>query len=302
MTRAVERSAQGARGSTVSRRSGRATVLSDIERTFVVKLLFAWVRAGLPVEAFIQTATVAAPFIEGPAGRAGVGIRTDIADFSQVLTVWNSNPKYLQKGKPCALSLTGPLSMKSLAYDTNPNFKLAEVMEYLNECDCLRRVGKLYAPRANSPLMRGSRSNIVSTRGTKGQGATQGRILYALASNLDHNFAPKDQWESWYDFAAECANFPVSQLESFSRFLYQQSDAFLGVINEYMNQRESSRDQNEPTCRVVVELFESRSPNREISTELKAALQSIHAHFPARRHEGAQTRAGTKVKRKVRRG
>jgi hypothetical protein len=126
-------------------------------------------------------------------------------------------------------------------------------------------------------------------------------MLDELATNFDHNFVPKHRCGSWYEFAAECAKFPVSQLEAFSRFLYQQSDAFLGLINEYMHQREISRDPNEPTRRIVVELFESRSPNNEISEELKAALRGIEAHFRAQRPASVEARGGTQSKGKVRR-
>jgi hypothetical protein len=83
----------------------------------------------------------------------------EIGDAAHVLTVWFTEPAYLDAaGKPRPLPLEGASrSVAALVRSVDRRLDAREVLAYLLRSGAVRRHGKRYVPRARMLLLRGAR-------------------------------------------------------------------------------------------------------------------------------------------------
>src|SRR5450631_3191029 len=90
-------------------------------------------------------------------GRHGAGSSTQSDDAAHVLTLWFTEPEYLQDGQPRPLFLRGAApSIEALVRHIQPGPTVNAVMQFLLATRALRRIGRRYVPRARTVRHRGS--------------------------------------------------------------------------------------------------------------------------------------------------
>lgn len=107
--------------------------------------------------------------------------QADHEAFGRMLTLWYSNPQYLDdKGFPRSLPLRGRLSLESLAFRAGFRAKLRTLLRYPLSSGALLKQGKQYLPR----------DRVLHLRGPEGLHHPQSlRGLWGLLETLAHNRA-----------------------------------------------------------------------------------------------------------------
>jgi hypothetical protein len=172
-------------------------------------------------------------------GRHGAGSSTQSDDAAHVLTLWFTDPDYLQHGQPRPLFFRGTApSIETLVRRIQPGPSVGAVMEYLLATRTLRRIGRRYVPRARAALHRGS---------PRSQSARSLRILLGLLRNIEHNARPRSAGPSWPEFTADCPQFPVRLRAAFDTRALKEALEMTWQKDAEMRRAESSRRPGEPT-------------------------------------------------------
>ena len=172
----------------------------------------------------------------------------EMTDASHVLTIWYSDPQYLdQQGMPRPLPMQGVApSLEALIERVSPRLAVDEVLHYLLKVRALRRIGRRYAPRSRSLALRGTGgpTNFRNLRG-----------LTAMLRTLEHNGRPRRLARGWFEVFAENPAFPARARAAFDARLDRLGMDFLQAIDSDMHRRELTRKPGEPTVRIGVGVY-----------------------------------------------
>jgi uncharacterized protein DUF6502 len=172
----------------------------------------------------------------------------EMDDASHVLTLWFSDPAYLDsKGNPVALPLRGAGgSLEALARRVDEKLEAREVLRYLSRRGALRRTGVRYVPR----------ERVLSLRGAGGPDNFRHlRGLLGMLRTLAHNGQPKRRVPGWFEVFAENPRFPVSARAGFDKRLRASGNKFLYQMDSDMHRRERARKKGERTVRIGVGVY-----------------------------------------------
>ena len=181
------------------------------------------------------------------APRAMAALR-EMDDASHVLTLWFSDPAYLdRRGAPLPLPIRGAGgSIEALAFRVDPKLDVREVLRYLSQRGALRRAGARYVPK----------DRVLSLRGAGGPDHFRKlRGLLGMLRTLEHNGQPKRRVPGWYEAFAENPRFPVSGRAAFDKRLRVWADKLLYQLDADMHRREQGRKGGERTMRIGVGVY-----------------------------------------------
>jgi hypothetical protein len=189
-------------------------------------------------------ALAAAPTVK--AGRRIEGLR-ELTEAAHVVTLWCSSPDYVdERGVPKRLPARGRRrSVESLARRACPHLHLDDVLKYLTKTQTVRKVGRAY--RLNR--------RWVNVRGLEGYAHTRSvRALVNHLRTLEHNLCSPTDADSWFEFAVDNLEFPVSHLPAFDRRLRREGLGWLRKADLFMQQCAAERDPAEPTVWLGVDM------------------------------------------------
>jgi Family of unknown function (DUF6502) len=167
----------------------------------------------------------------------------EISDATHVLTVWFSDPSYLdQAGMPRPLPLRGSeQSLETLVSSINRRLDADEVLAYLLKGRALRRLGSRYVPRARE----------LSLRGVRGPNEFRNlRGLLAMLRTFEHNNRPRRQARGWFEFSAENPRIPKRACRKFDEFVGVRAKRLLYDIDSELRRLELTCKPGEPTVRL----------------------------------------------------
>jgi hypothetical protein len=206
--------------------------------------------------------------LTAPVGAAGRRIQElrELPEAAHLVTLWCTSPDYVdERGAPRRLPARGRRrSLEALARRVSSSLDVEEVLHYLMKTQTLRKVGRTYA------LTR----RWVHVHGLEGYAHTRSvRALVGLLRTLEHNLCAPTGADSWFEFAADNLQFPVSQLAAFDRRLRREGLGCLRKLDLFMQQCAAERDPAEPTVWLGVDMHR---------------FQQDPAVSPARRHQSSQ--------------
>jgi hypothetical protein len=167
----------------------------------------------------------------------------EISDATHVLTVWFSDPAYLDEtGMPRPLPLRGTRrSLETLVSSIDRRLDAEEVLAYLLKGRALRRLGSRYVPRGR----------VVSLRGVRGPNEFRNlRGLLAMLRTLEHNGRPRRQAPSWFEFCAENPRIPKRACVKYDDFVSVRAMRFLYDVDSELRRLELTCKPGEPTVRL----------------------------------------------------
>jgi hypothetical protein len=185
------------------------------------------------------------PATWAPKARAAL---REMDDASHVLTLWFSDPAYLDRGGgPLALPIRGAGgSIEALAKRVDPKLEVREVLRYLSRRRALRRIGTRYIPR----------ERILSLRGAGGPDNFRHlRGLLGILRTQEHNGQPKRRVAGWYEVFAENPRFPVGARAAFDKSLRTWGNRVLYRADSEMHRYERARKRGERTVRMGVGIY-----------------------------------------------
>ena len=171
----------------------------------------------------------------------------EVIDAAHVLTVWHSDPVYLDAdGEPIRLRTRGEgPSLEALIKRVDVSLDLAEVIRYLVRARTIRRSGSGYLPRSRAVLLRGA----------GGAGNFLGlRMLVGVLRNVEHNSQPKHRARRWFQRFAENPHFPVRARVELDDKLERLAE-ILNSLDADMHRAESARRPGEPTVRMGIGIY-----------------------------------------------
>lgn len=167
----------------------------------------------------------------------------EISDATHVLTVWFSDPTYLDEaGIPRPLPLRGSeRSLETLVSSINRRLDADEVLAYLLKGRALRRLGSRYVPRGR----------VLSLRGVRGPNEFRNlRGLLAMLRTFEHNNRPRRQARSWFEFSAENPRIPKRACRKFDAFVGVRAKGFLYDVDSELRRLELTCKPGEPAVRL----------------------------------------------------
>lgn len=171
------------------------------------------------------------------------GAKREISDAAHVLTLWFTEPAFLDPlGEPRPLPLRGSSqSLAALVRSVDSRLDAREVLRYLLLTGAVRPAGARYVPRARSVLLRGARGpDYFRTL----------RVLANMLRTLEHNVRPQRVVRGWFEYFAENPRFPASARAAFDARVNRLGKEFLYRLDAYMRRREIRRRPGEPTVRL----------------------------------------------------
>jgi hypothetical protein len=185
-------------------------------------------------------------------------VERELVDAAHVLTLWLSDPNYLDKaGQPLRIRLHGtPPSLDALIQQANPELDSAQVVKYLIRTGSAGKVGQRY---------------VVKNRGVSFEGDPELTYAHGLQAvlgmlrTIENNAVPKKDRRVWFEFFAKNPRFPVRLRGKFDERLRRLGFDFLKRLDADMQRAEQSRQPGERTVRLAVGLFQSEEEGRRSS-------------------------------------
>jgi hypothetical protein len=206
-------------------------------------------RCGYQPDAIEQEVVAACRKIPKSWARSFPATLREMRDASHVLTLWFSDPAFLDAtGNPRALPLRGArASLEALVRRVDRSISASELLSYLLRMRALRVVHSRYVPR----------DRVLSLRGAGGPDNFRGlRGLLGMLRTLEHNGLPKSRASGWFEAFAENPRFPVSRLLAFEKRLRRFGNRALLQLDADMHRREIARRPNERTIRLGVGMYQ----------------------------------------------
>jgi len=239
-----------------ARVSRRDAAVPEIVVETIELLSFLLARTGLSPSVLVRLVREAADRVPSSVVREGRRAAREMMDASHVLTLWFSDPDYLdQRAVPIPLRVRGPApSLATLIRRIDPALDVTEVVRYLLKARALRRVGRSYVPRGRTIQMRGTAAPVHERNL---------RPLRGMLRTLEHNSRPRHEGRSWLELLAENPLVPVSALAR----LDAQFDRLGGELarrwDAAMHLAERRRRPGEPTVRLGIGVYRFESePHR----------------------------------------
>jgi len=201
----------------------------------------------------------------------------DMIDAEHVLTVWYSDPDFLDpQGAPLTLSARGRgPSLAALARRVDASLDPSDAIAYLLKVNALRRVGARYIPRARDLRMRGTAP--VHRRSL--------RPLLGMLRALEHNGRPREEARAWFEELVENPRVPVRKLAEIDAMLERLGGDFARRMDALMHRAERARRGDEPTVRLGIGVY-------RFDDEVQAADPPLRSA----RRTGARRRPRTRMR------
>jgi hypothetical protein len=189
--------------------------------------------------------------VHAAAGGRANPIPADIDVNAHVLTLWSQERDYLlPDGQWRPLPASGPApSIEALVNMVGRGLTLKKVLAELLSNGSLRREGRLYLP---------SDTWVAHPSNSPSQLAHHMRVFVDFLRTLDHNRRARRPEQRWYEFAADNAAVPVSQLAALNRYLRTTGHAFLRDKDVFMYRLARGSKEGEPTVPVTIGLYLSQ--------------------------------------------
>jgi hypothetical protein len=150
--------------------------------------------------------------------------------------------------------MRGPApSIESLVRALGGGLTIESAMQSLMASQSLRRSGGKYIPR-NSWV-------VVYPSDSLSQYAHHMRVFVDFLRTLEHNTRARSMSQRWFQYAADNAFVPKSQIAALSRQLRKSGMAFLKDKDALMHRMARGRKPRESTVPVSIGLYLSRSPS-----------------------------------------
>lgn len=161
-----------------------------------------------------------------PSPRPGHINRITLHDPGHVLTLWASDPDYVDAhGMPRPLAVRGPApSIDALVRRVRPKLRLEDALYYLLKTHAVRRIGRKYIPTGE----------FVRHAPDSTQSAHHLLVLYQLVRNFEFNAQVRPGDVSWPQRVAECPDFPAHELPAFIDAFKLRMSRFLQTEDKTM--------------------------------------------------------------------
>lgn len=171
----------------------------------------------------------------------------DTEDPGHVLTLWFSDPTYLDKhGSPRPLPLTGPApSLASLAHRVDPGLDVHAVVRYLTRGGGLKRLGKRYVPRDRILIFKQAEHRMPVLGG-----------LFGLLRTLEVNQSGGRAGTRRLQLFAFNPRLPASAVPGFERRLRRLASRLVIKTDADMHRQERARRRGERTVRIGVGVYQ----------------------------------------------
>jgi hypothetical protein len=184
-------------------------------------MIQAFLRCGYSPQDIADQAAVETARIPQGVRRGGNGSRIDQDDWARVVTLWSTEPEYVDdNGAPRTLPIAGPPpSIEALLRRVDSKLTVKEACNSLLRTGAARKVGRRLAVEAHPAL--------VHPPGTDEQSAHHLRVLNALLWNFEHNANLTGRAVPWVERVATAQTFPESALTTYSVDAEKRAMAFL---------------------------------------------------------------------------
>jgi len=200
-------------------------------------------RTGLPREILLREVRRASRGIPESPVRAGRRELREILDASHVLTLWYSDPQYLDhKGAPLPLRVRGKApSLPVLIRRVDPSLDVSEMIAYLLKAKALRRAGQCYLPSARAIAMRQTAAPVHERNI---------RPLFGMLTTLEYNSKSRNEGRGCFEFLAENPRVPARLLKQVSSNIDRLGDEIMRRMDALLHAAELELRPGEPTVRV----------------------------------------------------
>ena len=182
--------------------------------------------------------------------------RSDILDPGHVITLWLSDPQYVDsEGKPRPIPARGsPPSIEALVKRVRSNLSLEDTLKTLIQASALRKVGTHFIPNGDF---------VHHPPGSKLQTAHHLLVLYQLLRNFEFNAKPRKGELAWPQRVTECPDFPATELPALITQLDKRVRSFMTSYDQNMALTALKADPSVPRVRPSINLFLSvTNPSR----------------------------------------
>lgn len=188
-----------------------------------------------------------------PLSAAGSHTERDFHDTGHVLTLWSSDPDYVDEdGLPRAIPARGPApSVEALLERARPNWSLEKALELFLRTGTLERTGRKLIP-ADDLVIHSPASKTLSTHHVL--------VLNQLLRNFEFNSKRKRGDSRWLQRVAECPDFPANQLSTLLSRFAQDAARFMKSYDQRMARMARRADPHEPRVRPALNLFFAVNP------------------------------------------
>jgi hypothetical protein len=209
----------------------------------------AFFRCGYSLREFADAATVEAALIPREVRPNGIGSRTDQDDWHRIVTLWSTDPEYVDdNGAPRSLRIWGaPPSIQALLQRVDSRLTVEEACSSLLRAGAARRVGRRLAAEAHPAF--------VHAPGSDEQSAHQFKVLNELVWNFEHNANLAGSAVPWVERQATAQVFPESALATYSLEALKRVMSFLQQEDALMQRLANSRQSEDPKVRAHLHVF-----------------------------------------------
>lgn len=196
--------------------------------------------------------------------RSGRTLNHELLESGHVLSVWLSDPNYLdQHGQPLPIRLRGASpSLEALIHRVSSELQIDQVVQYLVRTGSITKVGRRYAVRRN---------NVSVSRDPELAYAHGLQTVLALLHTIENNAPPIQDRHLCFEYTASNRCFPARLRAGFDTRLRRLGTDFLRRLDADMSRAEESRRPGEPTLRMTVGLFQSEENNHRASVRVPQA-------------------------------
>jgi hypothetical protein len=240
-----------------STRSRRKLVpaLDRFVRLAVRRFVSLLVLCGSSPQAILHEVARACARLEKLERAKGAQVQQEWADLGHALTLWFSEPEYLDRsGRPLPLPLYGDtLSIEALTRRVDPTLDPEEVLHYIERGGGLVREGQHYLAKSRVLIFSGEPRNARPLTG-----------LFGLIKTLDHNLRLPKGGSGRLERFTRNPRVPLSlvpALENRARRLFAE---LLTQFDLQMHKQTTEKREDEPTVTLGVGLysFEQDSPEK----------------------------------------
>ncbi len=191
--------------------------------------------------------------------RSGRTLNHELLESGHVLSVWLSDPGYLdQRGEPLPIRLRGaPPSLEALINRVSSELQIDQAVKYLIRTGSIAKIGRRYAVR---------RTSVSVSRDPELSYAHGLQTVLALLHTIENNAPPIRDRRRRFEFTAGNRRFPTRLRAEFDTRLRRLGMDFLRRLDADMRRAEDSRRPGEPTLRMTVGLFQSEENNHRASS------------------------------------
>jgi hypothetical protein len=175
----------------------------------------------------------------------------DIDLTAHVLTLWSQEREYLLPDgqmRPLRASGAAP-SIEALVHKVGRGLTIKSALTNLLSTGSLRRQGRMYVPYDTW---------VAHPSSSPSQHAHHMRVFVEFLRTLDHNTHAPGMGERWYQYAADNASIPVSQLAALNHYLRTTGHAFLKDKDSLMYRMARKRKRGESTRPVSIGIYLSQ--------------------------------------------